>query len=294
MNHRYVIVSPVKDEAKYIESTIESVVMQSEKPKTWVIVDDGSVDQTTQIVEKYIAEHSWIKLLRINRGNRRYPGSAVVRAFSHGYEYVRKDAFDFIVKLDCDLRFSSTYFEQLLAKFDVDPKLGIASGEYLEPLGKDWVPVKMPKYHAAGASKVIRHPCFEEIGGFIQSRGWDTVDEIRAQMLGWKTTHFSNISFFHLKPEGSGIGNLRTNVMHGEIFYLTGGGILFLTLKTGHRFVFGKPPIVSGLAMFLGYLRSLLMRQPKLVSKKEAYFYRKSLNSRVINLLKAFIGVKCH
>ena len=144
-----------------------------------------------------------------------------------GYDLVRNEAYDFIVKFDCDLDFAPDYFERLLRRFQEDPKLGIASVVYLENRNGKWKQVKMPPYHAAGQTKVVRAKCFADIGGFVVSRGWDTVDEIRAHAMGWNTRHFEDLFFYHLKAEGSGIGFLRTNEMHGEIFYLTGGGQLF-------------------------------------------------------------------
>jgi len=287
--YKYAVVSPVKDEERYIEKTIQSVTSQTVKPLKWIVVDDGSLDQTPQIIERYCAQYNWIKLLRTQRGSERQPGSAVIHAFSQGYKEIRQESFDFVVKLDCDLQFEPTYFEELLTRFNQDTNLGISSGIYLEDTGQGWLPVKMPEYHAAGASKVIRRECFEQINGFIPSRGWDTIDEIRAQMLGWKTRHFGDIEFFHLKPEGSGIGDLKTNVMHGEIYYLTGGSTLFLILKILQRMALGKPPILSGIAMLAGFLKPLLLGRPKLVNTAEAAFYSKTLNTRITRQLKAFL-----
>ena len=119
----------------------------------------------------------------------------------------------------------------MMARFADNPSLGIASGVYLEQEQGSWVAIEMPPYHAAGACKMMRSDVFRQIGGFVQSRGWDTVDEIRAQGLGWKTQHFEDLQFRHLKREGSGIGPVPTSVMHGEVYYLTGGGKLFFVLK---------------------------------------------------------------
>ena len=93
----------------------------------------------------------------------------------------------------------------------------------------------MPSYHAAGASKMVRRLCFEQIGGFVAARGWDTVDEIRAVAAGWRTGHCKELKMKHWKREGSGIGAIRTHFMHGEIYYRTGGSRTFFVLKVLHR-----------------------------------------------------------
>lgn len=283
---KYMIVSPVKDEQKYLEATIQSVLSQSIRPAQWIIVDDGSQDGTSSILNEYCGKHDWIKVIRLNRGVHRQPGSAVIGAFNKGFELIKDDDFEFIVKLDCDLRFGPDYFEKLLRKFENDSNLGIASGIYLEDFGEGFMPVEMPEYHAAGASKVLRYQCFKEIGGFMSARGWDTIDEIRAQCCGWKTSHFREAEFYHLKKEGAGIGNILTNTMHGEIYYLTGGSKFFFLFKLAHRLIFGTPFVLGGLMMFVGYLKPLLNGKALLVSDKEAQFYKKMLNKRIIGKFK--------
>lgn len=279
----YIIISPVRDEEKYLERTIQSVTAQTLRPRLWVIVDDGSQDRSYEIASGYSQRVPWIRVVRIPRDGERNLGSAEVRAFMQGLEYVGSLGFDFVVKLDADLELPPEYFESLVGKFLQDGKLGIASGVYLEEGRNGWKPVWMPPYHASGASKVVRTECFRDIGGFALSRGWDTVDEIKAQFRGWKTCHFPELQFLHLRPEGKGIGSLRTGVLHGEAYYASGGGLLFFLLKFLHRLVAGEPLILGGLAMLWGFVSCLLSGRPRLVSCAEARYYRRALNRRVTN-----------
>jgi biofilm PGA synthesis N-glycosyltransferase PgaC len=194
--------------------------------------------------------------------------------------------YDLIVKLDCDLSFDPSYFEELIARFESDDSLGIASGIYFESENKqDWREIPMPSYHAAGASKVIRAACWTEIDGFVAARGWDTVDEIRAMSRGWRTTHFADLHMKHWKKEGAGIGLVRTSVMHGEIYYLTGGGILFFVMKLIHRLK-ARPVVLGAIAMAWGYLRALVSGRQRLVTPNEARHYRSLLNQRLTGLLR--------
>lgn len=286
----YVVISPVKDEGLYVERTIQSVLGQSLRPRRWILVDDGSRDATPQIIARYAEQGSWITMLPLARDGERKPGSAVINAFLAGYELIKNDHFDFVVKLDCDLEIPEKYFETLVGRFQADPKLGIASGIYVEEHRQAWKPVKMPKYHAAGCSKMVRAECFREIGGFIPNRGWDTVDEIRAQASGWKTCHFEDIALRHLKSEGTGVGSRRTNLMLGQIYYLTGGGTLFFLLKCLHRLVFGRPIFLGGIMMLVGFLQAYLKGEPKLVSDLEALRYRRLLNERILSAWSGMLG----
>lgn len=278
---KYIVISPIKDEAKYITETLESVVRQTILPYRWIIIDDGSTDGTAHIIRAYCERFDWIQLFGNDHAGKRDTGVAEVIAFNLGYEMVKGVNYDFIVKLDGDLRLEPDYFERLLKKFQIDSMLGIASGIYLEDHGQGWKPVGMPKYHAAGASKVIRRRCFEDIGGFITAQGWDTVDEIKAQYRGWGTAHFNDAVFYHLKNEGSGMGFQRTNIMHGEIYYRTGGTKYIFFLKMIRRMIFGRPILIGGIYMLYGYMRSLLQSKPLVINYEEAKHYRKMLAERI-------------
>jgi glycosyltransferase involved in cell wall biosynthesis len=287
---RYVIISPVKDEERHIELTLRSVTRQTLKPVLWVIVDDGSTDGTAQIVRQYAVDYPFIKLLVHPNAGVRNTGSAEVTAFYRGYDAIGDVDADFIVKLDGDLSFEPDYFKKLLDRLVSDSSLGIASGVYLE-MDKtgSWKPVGMPSYHAFGACKVVRRRCFDQIGGFASRPGWDTADEIRAWNLGWKSVHFKDLEVRHHKPEGSGMGFLRTSRMHGEIHYVTGGDPFFLIFKVLHRARL-RPFLFGALALFFGYAEAVAKQKPLLVTPPEAAAYRQLLRWRLWNLVKNPLG----
>lgn len=277
----YIVITPAKDESRFLERTIASMLQQTVLPKMWVIVDDGSNDRTLEIAQKYAHKYDWIVAMSVNRGKERRPGSHEIRAFYVGYDLVRHEEVGFVVKLDADLELPPRYFEEMLREFEGDPHLGIASGAYLEEHNGTIRLIKMPGYHAAGASKIVRRKCFLDIGGFPLSPGWDTADEIKARACGWTTKHFPKIRFMHLRPEGSAIGMLRTCADHGRMYYACGGGTWVLLLKAAHRLFLGRPRISGGIALLFGYLRAVISRQPKIVTKDEAKSYRKMLSEQV-------------
>jgi glycosyltransferase involved in cell wall biosynthesis len=287
----YVIISPVKDEEQYVELTLQSVIAQTVKPLLWIIVDDGSKDRTAEIVKPYVATHPFIRLVQHPDAGSRKLGSSEVRAFNFGLTLVCLTDYHFVVKLDCDLSFGPDYFDLLLEQFTRHERLGIASGIYLEPgrAGR-WEEVVMPPYHAAGASKMIRRVCFEDIGGFTPAPGWDTVDELRAISRGWTTAHFRDITMKHHKHEGSTIGPVNTSIMQGEAYYRSGGSALFFVFKLLHRVV-RVPYLVSALGLLWGYMRATLRRAPILVTETEASCYKAlllgRLKSKVHSLLRA-------
>ena len=114
MNHKYVIITPARDEERYIKYTIESVLQQTMLPAEWIIVDDGSTDRTGEIADQYASQHPWIRVIhRENRGFRK-SGGGVMEAFYDGYNHLQSQNWDFLVKLDGDLTFSSGLFREML------------------------------------------------------------------------------------------------------------------------------------------------------------------------------------
>ena len=121
-SQKYVIITPVRNEADYIQKTIDSVANQIVKPIKWVIVDDGSTDKTPQIIAEAVKIYPWIiALQRKDRGYRK-PGGGVVEAFYEGYSALPTIDWDFLVKLDADLSFDAKYFNKCLTIFDKESK----------------------------------------------------------------------------------------------------------------------------------------------------------------------------
>ncbi len=73
-NGQYIVISPVKDEERHVETTIRAVLNQTLRPALWVIVDDGSQDKTPEIVGRYASQLQWIHLLRLDRDTQRNLG----------------------------------------------------------------------------------------------------------------------------------------------------------------------------------------------------------------------------
>lgn len=304
----YVVISPAKDEEQFIQRTVSSMLAQSVLPLKWIIVDDHSRDNTLQIIQAYSRENEWIAALDNStvessgntshsvpecRGSRAasMAMAAEIRAFNFGYQTIRHLDFEFIVKLDTDVELPPDYFERLLDCFAQDPTLGIACGGHVEYDGKDWQLVRLPEYHAAGACKVVRRRCFEEIGGFVSAAGWDTVDEIMAQARGWRTCHFPEIRFRHLRREGLAGGLLRTSMRHGQTYYTCGGSFLFFLAKFVHRTICGKPLVLGGIFLLIGYLRAAMVRTPRLVNAAEGRYYRRLLNRRIVMRMNRMLGL---
>ena len=280
---RYVIITPARDEEQHIEATIESVMGQTLRPAEWVIVDDGSTDRTSEILDQYAAQLPWIRLVhRPNRGFRK-SGGGVVEAFYEGYDSLQCDAWDFIVKLDGDLSFSPDYFQRCFEHFREQPRLGIGGGDIYHNLDGELRLEANPKFHVRGATKIYRRPCWEDIGGLWLGPGWDTIDEVKANMLGWKTTTFEDLHLVHHRVTGFADGLLRDRVKHGLACYISGYHPIFVMASCLYR-LFRKPYICASLAIFLGFLKGYFTRTPRVTDKQLIRYLRMQQLRRLCGL----------
>jgi poly-beta-1,6-N-acetyl-D-glucosamine synthase len=229
MNPRIALVTPLKDEEKFIEGMIESILNQSIRPAVWVIVDDGSTDRTPEIVEEYCRRFSFMKLLRLPPRVERKPGGE--GAIAAALAQIDPSEFDYIARFDADLLFDCDYFSRVLQEFDRDPTLGVAGGSLYVEKNCQRVPEKAPEYHVRGALKMYRRECFLQLGGLGTEIGWDTIDEVSAWTSGWKTRSFPDILVLHRRPTGMGMNAARIYRERGRAEYLTWSHPAFVFLK---------------------------------------------------------------
>lgn len=270
---RYVIITPVRDEEEHIGATVESVCSQTMLPAEWVIVDDGSSDRTGEIIDAYAAQYSWIHVLhRKNRGFRK-AGGGVMEAFYDGYNTVQCNDWDFIVKLDGDLTFGPDYFEKCFEYFRRDPQLGIGGGQiHHEISGMLKVEVN-PRFHVRGATKIYRRACWEAIGGLWPAPGWDTIDEVKANMLAWRTYAFIDLCLLHHRLTGSEEGLLRDRVKHGVACYISGYHPLYVLASCVQRLK-QKPYLVGSAAILYGFVKAHLTHSPRMDDRSYIAYIR--------------------
>jgi biofilm PGA synthesis N-glycosyltransferase PgaC len=253
----YVVITPARDEGLYIEKTILSMLAQTILPHEWIIINDGSTDNTGAIADMYAKRHSWIKVLhRKNRGFRK-SGGGVVEAFNAGYSTIATGGWNFLVKFDADLSFGPDYFEQCFKYFFEEPTLGIGGGDVYHNINGSLELEKNPRFHVRGATKIYRKACWDDLGGLIQAPGWDTLDEVKANMLGWTTHSFTDLKLIHHKYTGSADGTWGGWIKNGRANYISGYHPLFMAVKCIKR-AFKKPYLISALGLFSGFITGYL------------------------------------
>ena len=61
---KFLIITPSCNEEGFLPNLIQSVVSQSFLPDEWIIVDDGSTDDTANIIKEASLKYPWIRYIR--------------------------------------------------------------------------------------------------------------------------------------------------------------------------------------------------------------------------------------
>jgi glycosyltransferase involved in cell wall biosynthesis len=281
---RYVLITPARNEAAFIELTIKSVVAQTVPPARWVVVSDGSTDGTDEIVRRYAAEHPWMELVRRPaRRERHFAGK--VHAFNAGLAAMANVDYDVIASLDADISLDREHFAFLLGKLAADPDLGLVGTPFRDRAIYDYRFVSIE--HVSGACQVFRRACFEDIGGYVpvRSGGIDHIAVITARMKGWKTRTFTEKVCQHHRVIGSAEhGALAARFRVGALDYALGGHPLWELFRTAYQMT-KSPRVIGGLALGAGYFYAMLRRAERPVSRELVAFRRREQMRR----LKTFL-----
>jgi biofilm PGA synthesis N-glycosyltransferase PgaC len=268
------LITPARNEATFIEATIQTVVAQTVRPARWIIVSDGSTDGTDEIVKAYAARHDWIELLRMpERRERHFGGKA--RAFNSGWDRLRGPDYDVIGNLDADITLDKDHFAVLLRKFRDNPRLGVAGAPFRD--GNQQYDYRFTSIeHVSGACQLFRRECFEEVGGYqpIEIGGVDLIAVITARMKGWETRTFPEKICTHHRQMGSAQrGTLEIAFMGGVSDYRLGMHPLWEAFRTPYQMT-KQPLVIRGALRFLGFVWAMAGRKKKVIPQDVEKFRR--------------------
>lgn len=290
-SRRYVLITPAYNEGRFIGKTIEGVLAQTQRPIRWVIVDDGSTDDTGEIIRRYAQQAEFIDGCQRRRdANETYYGNNVY-AILQGYARVKDLDFDYLGILDADMILGPRYYEEIFRRFEMNPELGIAAGTFVEEIGGCRVEAFIDRRSTPKALQVFRRACYEQIGGYVPcpQGGEDTYTEIMARMHGWQTWSFPEIQAVHQKPVGMGDGKsiLRGKFRQGVTDYCLGTHPVFMLAKCLRRCLRERPHGSAGLARLAGFVCGYLTRERRQIVDEARRYVRKEQ----MNRLWASVGI---
>jgi poly-beta-1,6-N-acetyl-D-glucosamine synthase len=284
---KYALITPARNEAEFIEQTIQSVVAQTVRPVKWVIVSDGSTDGTDEIVTKYAAENPWIELVRTpERRERHFAGK--VQAFNAGYARLKNVEYDVLASLDADITFDETYFSFLLGKLAEDENLGLVGTPFKEGDNPTYDYRYTNIEHVSGACQVFRRKCFEDIGGYVPVKGGciDHIAVLTSRMKGWKTRTFPDKVCMHHRTMGTAQQSfLVARFKNGGKDYAIGNHPLWELFRGVYQMT-KKPMIIGGMMVVIGYGWAAIRRVQRPVSPELVAFQRGEQIARLKKFFK--------
>lgn len=288
------IISPVRNEAEYLEIVARGIARQTRPPDLWIVVDDGSTDKTPALLRELAAGIPCMRVMStppdftVDDGDR-LTVAAEARAFNWALRSVDQDSFTHIGKLDGDIELPDDYFERLLPEYDRDPRLGICGGVLVEEVGSQWKLMRTAPHHVRGAVKLYRRECFADIGGMRELLGWDGLDQTYARMRDWTTRSVDGLVARHHRACGSAQGLLRGRVRGGATHYVLRFSVPWVLIKS-IKFARMRPWGISGGAFLYGYFRAAWMRSPRVEDREYVDFFRADERRRLRRLIDRVPG----
>ena len=258
----YAIVTPARNERENLIRLAEAIVAQDHRPERWVIVDDGSDDGTEAVTAELARRHDWIAVAGTGEaatdlveGRRR---GRDLLAFRRGIDALAAPV-DVFVKVDADTSFDADYFDRLLGRFADQPDLGIAGGSCYELSDGNWERVKVAGSHPRGASRAYRWALRDVVFALEPELGWDGVDEVMADLRGYRTAGFHDFGFRHHRKVGEREGRIRAGTALGRQAWYMGYRPSYLMLRAVYR----ARENVAALAMVWGYMVAAVSGAPQ-------------------------------
>jgi glycosyltransferase involved in cell wall biosynthesis len=282
---KYVLVTAAYNEEANIGKTIEAVVSQTSLPKRWIIVSDGSIDRTDEIVQEYSKKYSFIRSLRIARRPGRSFGSKV-RAFRAGAALLADITYDFIGNLDADVTLADSYFTELIVHFDRRPSLGVAGGFVVEELNGKFQNRRQNRvYSIAHAGQLVRRECYDAIGGYavLEYGGEDWHAQTCAKMKGWEVEAFPHLKVFHHRRTGEAENLLRHKFRQGRMDFSFGSDTIFEILKCMLR-ITEKPFLLGGTVRLFGFFWSMVCNDKRPVTPEFIEFLRQEQRQKLSSM----------
>ncbi len=282
---KYILITAARNEQAFIEKTIQSIISQTVLPEEWIIVSDGSTDNTEKIVSEYESKYNFIRLVKFEDTEKRNFASKV-HAIKFGLSKLNFKDYDFIGILDADITFDKDHYELILSYFEKNSKLGIAGGKFYDVYDGKLNEVFKNDKSVRGATALFRRECFEDTGGFIPLKygGEDAIISASAMMHGWEVTCFEKPVIYHNRRTGGS----ETNIIHRKFIdgisaYMMGNHPLFQLLKSFHRFL-EKPYVLGGLSILTGFIWANIKREERPVPGELVQFIRKQQLTRIKKL----------
>lgn len=237
----YVIVVNARNEEKFIGGCLRSLITQSLEPAAVILVDDGSTDGTIDI-----ARSLGVEVLEPN--NQRYKARGINQslAFNAGVEYSKRYSWEYLLKMDADSIIPPDYAARLIEKMRQHETLGVCGGVPTDSS------IRLAR--VTDGARLIRRRCWEDIGGYTPTTGFDTHALLKAKSRGWDTVTFDEVKYVELRTSRKyGLKRWYDTGVARKRWGFTLPHTVLASLKNS---LTGSPPVLNALVMILAFALS--------------------------------------
>ena len=269
----------IKNEEKFIEKILEAVFKQDLLPYKIIIVDDGSTDNTTEILKKFN-----VQVVNSNRKTNFYldGGKESSKVINVGFKKLEEfPDCEFVVKLDGDHLLPKNYLSDIVERMKEDSKLaicaGIIVGEYsISPIH---------------SGRIYRYDFLKKFG-FVYPINFGAEDYfiLKAQSMGLKAVTFSDIRSTALRPTRANYDNPQTFYTYGLTMKALGFAFSYVLIKS---LLIGIKHPKNAFSLIRGYssnnvslYESELRDFVRKTQKKKLLFLKSELFKKALNLIK--------
>lgn len=189
------VIFTCRNSEKIIEPTLTSVIEQSIKPKYIIVVDDGSTDNTPNILKQIQKRNNNIHI--ITNPDMGYNIARVVVNWNKALRLAKQlnlETTEYHMIAPDDAQYDHNYCEKIMRYMDSDPSIVIASGNYGD----------MKCHTPHGAGRFIRNSFFTPVHGYYPERmGYESVLFYSAILNHFKYIVVPEAQFIHSRQLGT-------------------------------------------------------------------------------------------
>ena len=263
------VIVPARNEEAYLGKTLEHLLNQTLKPEKIFVVDDGSIDKTAELAEKY-----GVSVIRLPTRPYNVVGMPQLAAvLNRGFEALTEmGGFEYIIVVGADHLLPETYIEDIVTRMEEDKDLVMASGKLLGERSYSDMP--------AGSGRVYKLDFMRRIGFFPLNYGWEDYPLFKAMATGYKIRCFEEIVTWEQRPIKLSakklyyLGKGMRALGYDQFYFLGKCALMFLKTPKG------------ALSMLRGYISSNVQKYSDLGDFTRRWQNRKLLKRLTDSLKK--------
>jgi glycosyltransferase involved in cell wall biosynthesis len=252
----YAVIVPTRNGASTIKQTIDSILHQSLQAAQICAVDDGSTDETPNILNAFVNRGAIRLVTRPDRGYdiRRVPANLNL-AYSN-----LEVAFHYLMISGDDCVYPKDYVRTVVSRMVSDPEIVVASGR--PRTGGSLLSEHFP----SGSGRVVRHSFWLSVGGgYPQKVGWEAWLLFKALQKGLTAALYPDLIYEHLRPRGS----LHQFAYWGSAMHSLGYHPLYALGRMAKNLVKREIETAGSVSMLSGYLRAIMGSSDPFISSLE-------------------------